>query len=101
MGLEFGIGFGLGIAVGIQLSKVLWYADKESVWEKHKRENISVINKSILKIIIFIYTHRTRLVTLVYIIKNASKVIKLLNSWLITKVLPTELYFVAVGVTNL
>ena len=38
MGLEFGIGFGLGIAVGIQLSKVLWYVDKESVWEKHKRE---------------------------------------------------------------
>ena len=36
--IEFGIGFGLGIAVGIQLSKVLWYADKESVWEKHKRE---------------------------------------------------------------
>lgn len=38
MGLELGIGFGLGLAAGIQLSKILWYEDKESVWDKHKRE---------------------------------------------------------------
>ena len=37
--IEFGVGFGLGIAAGIQLSKIIWYVDQESVWEKRKREN--------------------------------------------------------------
>ena len=37
--IEFGIGFGLGIAVGIQMSKILWYENSESVWEKKIREN--------------------------------------------------------------
>ena len=37
--IEFGIGFGLGIAAGIQISKILWYENSESVWEKKIREN--------------------------------------------------------------
>ena len=37
--IEFGIGFGLGIAAGIQISKILWYENSESLWEKKIREN--------------------------------------------------------------
>ena len=30
-----GVGWGIGIVFGINLSKLLWYSDSESVWDRH------------------------------------------------------------------
>jgi len=34
----FALGFGLGIATGIQIVRVCWPTDDESVWDRHTRE---------------------------------------------------------------
>jgi len=39
-----GVGWGIGIVFGINLSKLIWYPESESVWDRH-----SMIRKGINK----------------------------------------------------